>query len=260
MTPLKLSIVVCSYNQAAYLRQALDSLATQRDLRPGELEVLVIDGGSTDGSVEIVREFEKHFAYSVSEPDRGQTHALRKGFDRATGDIQGWLCSDDVLEPNTAREVLDYFHSHPAARFVYGDATFIDQNGRSIRRKKEIPFNSFIWRYDHNYIPQPSTFWRKSLYEEVGGLDESFDVAMDGDLWARFLQRARPEHIRKPLSCFRLQPQQKTQVLREEHDKMHRRYCARLGRSFAHPAQRKAAFVVAKTWRVSWKLVTGCYW
>jgi glycosyltransferase involved in cell wall biosynthesis len=260
MIPLKLSMVVCSYNQSAYLRPALQSLATQRDLRPGELEVVVIDGGSTDGSVEIIRQFEEHFAYWVSEPDRGQTHALRKGFDRATGDIQGWLCSDDVLEPNTARDVLDYFHSHPATRFVYGDATFIDQNGRPVKRKKEIPFNSFIWRYDYNYIPQPSTFWRKSLYEEVGGLDESFDVAMDGDLWARFLQRAKPEHIRRLLSRFRLQPQQKTQVLREEHDRMHELYCSRLSAGLTHPLQRKAAFVVAKAWRVSWKLATGCYW
>src|SRR5713101_2373300 len=157
MTPLKLSIVVCSYNQAAYLRQALHSLATQRDLRPGELEVLVIDGGSTDGSVEIIREFEKHFAYSVSEPDRGQTHALRKGFDRATGDIQGWLCSDDTLELTAARNILDYFYAHPGARFVYGDATYIDERDRPVRTKKEIPYNPFIWKYDYNYIPQPST-------------------------------------------------------------------------------------------------------
>src|ERR1700704_1208740 len=90
MALLKLSIVVCSYNQAPYLRQALHSLVTQRNVNSAELEILVIDGGSTDGSVEIIREFEKQFAYCVSEPDRGQTHALRKGFDRATGDIQGW--------------------------------------------------------------------------------------------------------------------------------------------------------------------------
>ena len=90
-------MVVCSYNQAPFLKQALASLVEQREVAPHEFEIIVIDGGSTDGSREIIRSFEPHLAYWVSEPDRGQSHALRKGFDRATGDIQGWLCSDDVL-------------------------------------------------------------------------------------------------------------------------------------------------------------------
>src|ERR1700736_2614817 len=122
MNRLKISIVICSFQQAPYLRQTLESVTRQRDVGAGELEIIVIDGGSKDGSVQIIREFEPSLAYWISEPDRGQTDALRKGFARATGDIHGWLCSDDLLEPNTVREVIDFFTVHPDSSFCYGNA------------------------------------------------------------------------------------------------------------------------------------------
>ena len=257
---MKLSIVVCSYNQARYLRQTLSSLAGQKRISRDELELIVIDGGSTDGSVEIIREFEHHLAYWVSEPDQGQTEALRKGFDRTTGDIQGWLCSDDELEPDTARTVLDFFRAHPDVSWAFGDARFIDEWGRLLRPKKEIPFNWFIWLYDYNYIPQPSTFWRTSLYERIGGLDAALHVSMDADLWARFAEVSAPQKIAGILSRVRLQPEQKTQTLREqgirEGNTIRGRYGVRPGRGL----RRQSAFLLARTMRIGWKLTTGCYW
>jgi len=260
MSPLKLSIVVCSYNQQAYLGSALKSLIAQRNVTPDEFEIIVIDGGSTDGSAEIIRALSPRFAYWVSEPDRGQTHALIKGFQKASGQILGWLCSDDMLEPDTARQVLDYFAGRPEARFIYGDYHCIDDRGRVVSSKREIPFNWFIWSYDHNYIPQPSAFWRKDLYEETGGLDESFDVAMDGDLFARFSVASRPHHVPIYWSRFRLQPDQKTQLQPHEHALAHRRTCSSIGvADFRNPVRRRAAYLMAKTWRVCWKLRNGCY-
>jgi glycosyltransferase involved in cell wall biosynthesis len=257
---VKLSIVVPSFNQAAFLPEALASLFSQQDVRDGELEIIVVDGGSRDGSVEILRHHARRLAHCVSEPDRGQTHALIKGFAAATGDVLGWLCSDDLLEPNTVREVLDYFATRQAAEFVFGDGVWIDRQSRVIGPKREIPYSKFIWMYDHNYIPQPSAFWRRSLYEKVGGLNEEFQLAMDGDLWARFAEVTRPHHVRRMWSRMRRYPEQKNQRLRARsdfEDTIIRR------RSIAWPNRGlplSAARAVAKAMRVACKLAMGCYW
>lgn len=255
----RLSIVVPSYQQAPFLRQTLESLVQQQDIRPGELEIIAIDGGSTDGSVEILREFDKYLSYWVSEPDNGQTHALAKGFEHATGDILGWLCSDDLLELRAAREVLDLFQSRPDVRFAFGDAWWIDGDGCVTGPKREIPFNWFIWNYDHNYIPQPSAFWRRELFDAVGGLDEGFDLAMDGDLFARFAERTQPLHVRSYWSRIRRYPQQKTQRLRERSLSELRDISRRHGARIESGPWRLAAFAAAKGLRVTWKLVHGCY-
>ena len=173
---LTISVVTPSFEQAQFLEATIASI---HDQNYPYLEHIVIDGGSTDRSVDIIRKHEDHLTYWISEPDEGQTDALIKGFARSTGDIQCWLNSDDLFEPWTLREVARYFNRHPEVEFVYGDSIWIDQGGEVIKPKREHAFNRFIWMYDHNFIPQPSAFWRRSLYERVGGLNPRFDLAMD---------------------------------------------------------------------------------
>lgn len=250
-----ISIVTCSYQQGRYLGATIRSVLDQ-DI-PG-IEYIIIDGGSSDESVEVIRRHEPGLAYWVSEPDRGQTDALIKGFARAGGDIQGWLCSDDLLLPGALERVLRYFAAHPEVDAVYGDALWIDAEGRFLRPKKEIGFNRFIYLFDHNYIAQPSMFWRRRLYDEVGGLDPQFNLAMDSDLWERFSRRTRIVHLPAYLSCMRFYPQQKTRALRPagrlEDDRIRRRSAlARL------PLVQPVLQGTARLHRVLNKLVRGGY-
>jgi glycosyltransferase involved in cell wall biosynthesis len=209
----RISLVTCSYQQGRYLEATLRSVLSQRY---DDLEYIVIDGGSSDGSVATIRRHQSQLAWWVSEPDRGQSDALAKGFERASGEVLGWLCSDDLLLPGALRAVGEFFACRPRAQAVYGDALWIDERGRPLRPKKEMPFNRFVFLYDHNYIPQPSMFWRRSLYQTVGGLDTRFDLAMDGDLWERFSAQAPIAHLPRYLSCMRFYPRQKTRSRRPD--------------------------------------------
>jgi glycosyltransferase involved in cell wall biosynthesis len=208
--PPSISIVTCSYQQGRFLDATLRSVLDQNY---PDLEYIVIDGGSSDQSVDVIKRHEPRLAYWVSEPDRGQTDALIKGFSIASGEIQGWLCSDDLLLPGALAEVSKFFQENPGVDAVYGDSLWIDAEGGFLRSKKEIGFNRFVLMFDHNYISQPSMFWRRELYERVGGLDARFNLAMDNDLWERFSRHGRIGHIPKYLSCMRFYPEQKTRAL-----------------------------------------------
>ncbi|MDE2000233.1 MAG: glycosyltransferase, partial [Burkholderiales bacterium] len=160
MSSLKFSIVTCSYQQGRFLDATMRSVLDQGY---PNLEYIVIDGGSKDQSVQVIESHSSRLSYWVSEKDRGQTHALSKGFERATGDILGWLCSDDLLLPGALQRVARFFEAYPEVDFVYGNAFWIDAQGQFIRPKKEMPWNKFIFLFDHNYVAQPATFWRRSL-------------------------------------------------------------------------------------------------
>lgn len=250
-----ITVVTPSYNQARFLEATLRSVLEQRY---PNLEYMVMDGGSDDGSVDIIKRFEGQLSYWVSEADEGQTDALIKGFSRATGDILCWLNSDDLFEPWTLQEVARYFTGNSKAQAVYGDATWIDIEGRPIRSKKEHPFDRFIWMYYYNYVPQPSTFWRRALYEEVGGLDPDYQLAMDADLWARFAERCTIAHVGRRWSRMRSYPEQRNQRYRDQSLREDRRIRERyVGREPEWSLRVKA--LAARTKRVSWRLATGRY-
>jgi glycosyltransferase involved in cell wall biosynthesis len=252
----KISLVMPSYNQAQFLEETIRSVLDQNY---PNLEYIVIDGGSNDGSVEILQRYADQFTYWVSEPDQGQTDALNKGFSKATGDLFCWLCSDDLLEPRALHEVAEFFEQHPTARVVYGDTIWVNANNVPIRYRKELAFNRFIFLYEHNFIPQPSTFWRRDLHRQVGSLDPQFNASMDADLWLRFAEVTELHHARKTWSRMRLHPEQKTQRLlaarRVEAKCLRQRY---LGEEPDWLCYIKKIF--AKGFRVSWKLAAGCYW
>jgi glycosyltransferase involved in cell wall biosynthesis len=223
------------------------------------LEHIVIDGGSRDASIAIIESYSNRIQYWISEPDGGQADALIKGFARATGEILCWLCSDDLLERGALLEVAEFFQRNPEAEIVYGDSTWIDAAGKHVRPKKEHSFSRFIWLHDHNFIPQPSTFWRRRLYDRVGGLDPSYRVAMDGDLWLRFSDVTRLHHVRRMWSRMRWYPEQMVQRLRPEvllaDERMRDRYLGSQSKLL-----RRLKWALARSVRISWKLATGCYW
>ena len=173
-------------------------------------EYIIIDGGSTDQSIEVIRRYERHLAYWVSEPDSGQSQALNKGFARASGEILAWLNSDDLYETYALREAAKAFASNPNSGLVYGDYTLLYPDGTT-KLKKKISFNYNVCLYSYLMIPQPSSFFRATDFRRVGGIDERLRYAMDYDL---FLRMATAEtqmiHIRKSLSRFRLHEHSKS--------------------------------------------------
>ncbi len=204
---MRLSVVTPSYNQARFLRQTIESVLSQQGV---ELEYIIIDGGSTDGSVEIIREYAPRLAYWVSEKDKGQTEAINKGFARASGDVLAWLNSDDILLPGAAAEALDYLQAHPEVGMVYGDCTYIDENGRTIGRFPAAQTDYRKLRRGYVHIPQQASFFRATLWRKVGPLDDSFYFAMDYDLWVRLARLAPLVYLPRLWASFRLHSDTKT--------------------------------------------------
>ncbi|OQW88886.1 MAG: hypothetical protein BWK72_08110 [Rhodoferax ferrireducens] len=201
-----ISIVTCSYQQAKFLGFTLRSVIDQQY---PSLEYIVVDGCSTDGSVAVIEHFSKFLAHHVSERDKGQSEALNKGLRLSKGEIVGWLCSDDLLLPGSLEAVAKYFAANPTVDAVYGDAILIDATGVVQRAKREMGFSPFTLLYDHNYIPQPSMFWRRRLMQDVGLLDETLHLSMDADYWLRFAKNGLVRHMPVLLSCMRMHKSQK---------------------------------------------------
>jgi glycosyltransferase involved in cell wall biosynthesis len=255
----KLSIVVPSLNQGSFIEETLSSLVNQECVSKEQLEVIVIDGGSSDQTLDILRKFGGRIDYWISERDGGQTDALRKGFSVATGNLLGWLCADDLLTPRAVKSVLDFFAATPHAAFVYGDALWIAHDGCPEQLKREIPFNWFIWLNDHNYIPQPAAFWRRDLYDAVGGVDSSFEVAMDTDLFARFALKQKPWHVSQVWALMRRYPEQKNQRLRNKSNQEDNVVRGRHGVASTNRAFVTVRFATAKAIRVAWKVLSAAY-
>lgn len=206
MMPL-VSIVTPSYNQARFLEATIQSVLSQDY---PNLEYIIVDGGSTDGSLEIIRKYADRLAWWVSEPDRGQTDAINKGFARARGEIFAWLNSDDTYEPGAVRAAVEFLMGHPEVGLVYGDANFIDEEGRIIGKFDARQTDYRRLRRGYVHIPQQAAFFRASFWKEVGPLDPSFYFAMDYDLWVRIAARAPIVYVPQTWANFRLHLQGKT--------------------------------------------------
>jgi len=178
--PPLISIVVPTLNQARFIEQTLASIIGQNWPRT---ELIVIDGGSTDGTREIVQRFP--VAHFVSEPDRGQADAINKGMQLARGDILAWLNSDDVYFPHTVSEAVEILRTRPEVGMVYGDADLIDDSGAPAGKfaSKQTSYRQMLRGSVH--IPQATTFFRTDAWNQIGPLDLSLFFSFDYDLWVR---------------------------------------------------------------------------
>jgi len=222
----KISIVTPSYNQGKFLERTILSVLNQNY---PNLEYIIINGGSTDGSVEIIKKYEKYLTYWVSEKDKGMYEAINKGLKIASGDILAYLNSDDLYLPNTIQTVVDYFQKHPEILLIYGDCTFIDAEGDFLYT---YHFPNFNWRkfvvLNWSSIPQPATFWRKEVHKKIGYFDPIFKMAGDFDFFARVGKSFRIKHVKKSLAQFRVHNESLTStnrnIDRKEAYLIHQRY------------------------------------
>lgn len=201
------SIVTPSFNQKAFLEAAMRSVLEQGYPR---LEYIVIDGGSTDGSQDVIRAFSQRLAHWQSEPDSGQTEAINKGFALARGDILAWLNSDDVYRAGAVSQAVEYLQAHPEVGMVYGDADYIDSQGRTVGRFPAAPTDARRLRQGYVHIPQQAAFFRARLWRMAGPLDESLRFAMDYDLWMRISDLALLRYHPRTWAAFRLHGSAKT--------------------------------------------------
>lgn len=201
------SIVTPSYNQGEFLEDTIRSVLEQ-DYE--SIEYVIIDGGSSDNSLEIIKKYADRLAYYVSEPDNGQTEAINKGFARANGQIFAWLNSDDTLEPGAVSEAVEFLQANPEIGMVYGDANYIDQHGNRIGRFPAAQTGYKRLRQGYVHIPQQSSFWRAELFRQVGPLDEDVYFAMDYDLWVRLAKVSELKYHRRTWANFRLHAGAKT--------------------------------------------------
>ncbi|WP_322486802.1 glycosyltransferase family 2 protein [Chloroflexus sp.] len=228
----RITIVTPSYQQAPYLEEAIRSVLLQGY---PNLEYIVMDGGSRDGSVAIIQRYVPWLSYWQSQPDGGQSAALADGFARATGEILAWINSDDRLQPGALQRVGQFFANRPWLAFANGDVYFIDADSRVTARIFALPPNAtFTALLGVHRWPQQGCFWRRSVYEQVGGVDRSLRFCMDRDLFIRLSAAGPSRRIPgPPLGDFRLHEEAKTATLhtvwQHEHALLRRRYRRPLG-------------------------------
>ena len=201
------SIVTPSFQQVNFLESTMQSVLNQ-DYR--KIEYIVVDGGSQDGSVDIIRTYASQLTWWVSEKDQGQGDAINKGFEHATGEIWAWLNSDDLYYPGAITNAVDFLKANPGVGMVYGDADLINGKGEEIGKfsARQTDYRSMLNGSVH--IPQQATFVRANLWKQVGGLDPSFFFAMDFDLWVRLAKITSIKYIPQRWAAFRLHTEGKS--------------------------------------------------
>jgi glycosyltransferase involved in cell wall biosynthesis len=254
----RITVVTPSYNQAQFLEATIRSVVEQDY---PNLEFIVIDGGSTDNSVEIIRKYEKHLAYWVSEKDNGASDAIAKGFARSTGEIMAYLNSDDIYLPGTLHAVAEAFKDD-RADVVYGNCYWLDAPGHTIGERRQTPFVASGYLYGACDLQQPATFWKRAMFDKAGGMDPSFHFTFDTDLFFRFVSLgARFKHVHRVFAGFRIHAESKSSTLRTRCEaelailrKRHLRF------PFRSP---QAALIrnIARLRRTAWYLLQGdAFW
>jgi glycosyltransferase involved in cell wall biosynthesis len=226
---MRISIITPSFNQRAYLQQTMQSVLSQ--VGDFELTMHVIDGGSTDGTVDLLRSAGDSRLRWISEPDRGQSHAINKGLNQGDGDVIGWLNSDDLYAPAALATVAATF-ADSSVQWAVGRYQIVNDRSEPIRSGIVRYKNRLLDRYSYrnllreNFIAQPAVFWRRDFGQRVGGLDESLHFTMDYDLWLRMGRVTPPRVIDQVLAQFRVHEQSKTgRINRGQFDEGYRVAC-----------------------------------
>lgn len=216
----KISVITPSYNQADYIKDTIDSILSQDYPR---LEYIIIDGGSTDGTVDILKQYGNKINW-VSQKDQGQSHAINKGLKKSSGDLLAYLNSDDIYLPGALKKVGQYYATNQPVDWITGDYQIIDQKGDLtvnhwlITKYKRLLMRFYsptLLKITDSMFPQPSTFWSKKAYLKVGDFRTDFHYVMDYDYWLRLSKHYQPHDLKVPLSGFRTQPQSKSQTDRK---------------------------------------------
>lgn len=211
-TPPRLSIITPSYNQAQFIERTIKSVLDQNY---PDLEYIVMDGGSTDGTVEILKKYSDRIIWK-SEKDNGQTEAINKGLKIATGDIVAYINSDDTYEPGAFAKVVEFFQNNSNTKWVYGKCKIINENDQEIRKPITFYKNLLLKNYSYtkllseNFISQPATFWKREIHSETGFFDESEHYCMDYEFWLRIGQKYPAGVIDDYLANFRYYKQSKS--------------------------------------------------
>lgn len=209
----KISVITPNFNQGGFIEQTICSVLDQGY---PNLEYIIIDGGSTDNSVEIIKSFENELTYWVSEKDEGMYHAINKGFAKATGDIMCWINSDDVLWEGSLDYVATAFKTHKNLHWLQGYPSVIDEQGVLLYQRKPVAdlhhFLTGAYHKERTFIQQESTFWSRDLWLRAGGtLNTKFSVAADFDLWMRFFALENMYCTKRQLAAFRKREGQKSE-------------------------------------------------
>jgi glycosyltransferase involved in cell wall biosynthesis len=247
------SIITPSFNQATYLEATIKSVLEQSY---PHIEYIIMDGGSTDGSVDVIKKYEGRIAAWVSEQDKGQTDAINKGFNRAKGDILAWINSDDTYaNPNAVADAVNFLVAQPVVAMVYADCNFIDEQGKIIGKFASRQTDYAKLRTGYVHIPQQTMFFRAKYWKELGPLDPSFYFAMDYDLWVRIAKHAPIHYLSgKTWANFRIHASSKTNVNDERGWKEMLRVHYREGGSFFSPIVAKYYLrkVIGPLWK--WRI------
>lgn len=214
----RITVVTPSFNQGRFIEETIRSVLLQQY---PNLEFIIMDGGSTDNTVEVIRKYEPWITYWVSQKDRGQSHAINKGFERATGDVFAWLCSDDVYMPGALHSVANAIRNQkPSMVIGYSIVTSGPNTLEGTVDRRRPSFEAMA--YNIRTLPQPSVFWTRDLWKATGPLKEDLYFMMDYELWLRMIPAAKSiSYIDSILSCQRNQPEQKSTL----HHPRFQEYC-----------------------------------
>ncbi len=205
----RISIVTPSYNQGQFIEETIRSVLLQGY---PNLEYIIFDGGSTDNSVEIIKKYEPWLAYWRSEPDRGQSHAINKGFEKGTGDIFGWINSDDYYYPGVLRAIARAFIKHPDVALVHGYEHHVHPDGSAVVVFPPLRDARAVTLYLGRPLLQLTCFWRSEVHRTIGGLDETLHYQLDYEFLLRLTYRYPSLYVPFCMGAFRRYPEQKSQM------------------------------------------------